>query len=279
MQRQHEYDLAGYLLEEQSGWTHLDLPAIAVEDSIIPIGPGKRFVRRRGDILHPQLEDQATLDRIKAEIGSHTFSAQYLQRPVPPEGNLIKRHWFRTYDFLPERRPGDHIVQSWDIAMMTGRGNDFSVCTTWLMTKSDYYLLHVFRERLQYPDLRRKVAMLAELQDADTILIENIGPGMSLLQDLRRDLPPGMPFPIGQKPEGSKVERMNAQSAKIEAGHVYLPSMAPWLDWLDSFLAELLAFPYGRYNDQVDSVSQFLNWASRQRFFESQGVETGLPIV
>jgi len=270
MQRQHEYDL----LEEQSGWTHLNLPAIAGEDSIIPIGQGKPFVRRRGDILHPRLEDQATLDRIKDEMGSHTFSAQYLQQPAPPEGNLIKRHWFRTWDFVPE--PG-RIFQSWDIAMMTGPSNDFSVCTTWLMTQSDYYLLHVFRKRLEYSDLRRKIAMLADQQDADTILIENIGPGMALLQDLRRDLPPGMPFPRGQKPEGSKVDRMIAQSAKIEAGHVYLPSMTQWLDWLDIFVAELLAFPYGRYNDQVDSTSQFLNWASKRRFFEPT-YQTGLPM-
>ena len=58
---------------------------------------------------------------------------------------------------------------------------------------------------------------------AGTILIEDAGPGMALLQDLRRDLPQGMVRPIGRKPEGSKAERMVAQSAKIEAGHVYLP--------------------------------------------------------
>ena len=55
---------------------------------------------------------------------------------------------------------------------------------------------------------------------------------------------------------------MVAQSAKIEAGHVLLPKEA---DWLDTFLHELLAFPTGRHDDQVDSVSQFLKWASSQR--------------
>ena len=68
-----------------------------------------------------------------------------------------------------------------------------------------------------------------------------------------------------------------AQSAKIEAGHVHLPREA---DWLDDFLLELLAFPYGRHDDQVDSVSQYLNWAARQNFFEQdQSVGPGLPIV
>ena len=62
-----------------------------------------------------------------------------------------------------------------------------------------------------------------------------------------------MTRPIGVKPEGSKVDRMAAQSAKIEAGHVYLPKSAAWL-------GELLSFPNGRHDDQVDSVSQFLRW-------------------
>jgi predicted phage terminase large subunit-like protein len=143
--------------------------------------------------------------------------------------------------------------------MATGMANDYSVCTTWGVLKDDYYVIDVFRDRLKYPDLRRKVVDLAAKYSARTIIIEEAGPGMALLQDLHRDLPRGMTRPIGQKPDGSKIDRMVAQSAKIEAGHVYLPKEA---SWLDTFLLELLAFPNGRHDDQVDSVSQFLNWAS-----------------
>jgi hypothetical protein len=138
MQRLHENDLAGHLLG-QGVWEHLDLPAIAVEDSVIPFGPGKLITRRLGDILHPERESKDALDRIKVEIGSLKFSAQYQQRPVPLEGNLIRREWFRYYDHLPPGSAG-RIVQSWDIAMMTGDANDYSVCTTWRMIKSDYHL-------------------------------------------------------------------------------------------------------------------------------------------
>ena len=80
---------------------------------------------------------------------------------------------------------------------------------------------------------------------------------MNLLQDLRATMPAGKTRPIGVKVEGSKVDRMAAQSAKIEAGHVYLPKSAAWLG---EFLTELLSFPNGRHDDQVDSVSQFLRW-------------------
>jgi predicted phage terminase large subunit-like protein len=275
MQRLHEIDLAGHLLG-QGGWYHLDLPAIAVEDSIIPIGSDKAFTRHQGDVLHSERESQAALDRIKGEIGSLMFSAQYQQRPVPLEGNLIRRDWFRIYDRAPEQSPRDCIAQSWDIAVMTGEANDYSVCTTWRIVKSDYYLLNVLRARLPYPDLRRKTARLAEQYGAQTVLIENAGPGMQLLQDLQRDVPFGMPRPIGQKPEGSKVDRMVAQSAKIEAGHVHVPKQA---DWLDTFLLELLAFPNGRHDDQVDSVSQFLKWAAVRKFRDSEHLDSGLVYV
>ena len=150
MQRLHEYDLAGHLLEK-GGWFHLDLPAIAIEDSVIPIGRGKETTRRVGDVLHEARENKEALDRIKAEIGSLMFSAQYQQRPVPLEGNIVRRDWFRFDGQLPQPSPRDRVVQSWDIAMTTGEANDYSVCTTWRMVGSDYYLVDVFRDRLPYP--------------------------------------------------------------------------------------------------------------------------------
>src|SRR6266446_3148610 len=185
------------------------------------------------------------------------------QRPVPVEGNLIRRSWFLAYDKLPASPSRTKIVQSWDVAMMTGGQNDYSACTTWLTHKNDAYLLHVYRGRLEYPELRRKVIGLAAEHHATTVLIENAGPGMNLLQDLRAAMPRGMTRPIGVKPEGSKVDRMAAQSAKIEAGHVHLPNSAAWLG---EFLTELLSFPNGRHDDQVDSVSQFLRWLQNNAY-------------
>jgi predicted phage terminase large subunit-like protein len=123
--------------------------------------------------------------------------------------------------------------------------------------------MHVYRGRLEFPDLRRKVISLAKEYHATTILIEDAGPGMNLLQDLRATTPEGMTGPIGIKPEGSKIDRMAAQAAKIEAGHVHLPNGAPWLAEL---LTELLSFPNGRHDDQVDSVSQFLRWWQRDGY-------------
>jgi predicted phage terminase large subunit-like protein len=178
--------------------------------------------------------------------------------------NLIKRVWFRYFNpiDLPTRTSLTKIVQSWDVASRTGDSNDYSVCTTWRIEKDNVYLLHVFRARLEYPDLRRKFGELANEFGAATTLIEEAGPGLALLDDLKTSPPPGLNRPIGVKPDGGKSERMESQTAKIEAGHVLIRVDAPWLD---DFLAELLAFPHGRHDDQVDSVSQFLTWWQRDR--------------
>jgi predicted phage terminase large subunit-like protein len=276
MQRLHEDDLAGHLIEKGS-WRHLDLPAIAVEDSIIQIGPDKFFTRREGDVLHPKLENRTSLDKTKAEMGTLRFSAQYQQRPVPLQGNLIKREWFRFYDQLPPPTTGDQIIQSWDIASTVADTSSYSVCTTWRIIGCDYYLVDVFRGRLLYPDLRRKVIGLAEKHGATAILIEQEVPSLALLQELWMDpdLQVRMIRPIGIKPEGSKQERMAAQSVKIEAGHVHLPRYA---DFLDVFLLEVLAFPNGKHDDQVDSLSQLLKWVGRPRF-EIPLVGIGLPFT
>ncbi len=248
MQRLHEDDLAGHLLR-QSGWMHLNLPAIAITQEEIPLGKGKLHLRQIGDVLHPERESRAALEAINAEIGSLLYSAQYQQQPVPLEGNLIRRTWFRRYDLLPHSSFRKKIVQSWDVAMLTGSQHDYSVCTTWMVQNNDYYLVHVNRCRVEYPDLRRLVIAMAKEHKATTVLIEDAGPGLQLVQDLRLAMPSGMTRPIGVKPVGNKVERMSVPSAKIEAGHVYLPHDAPWLD---EFLVELLSFPNGRHDDQVE---------------------------
>jgi predicted phage terminase large subunit-like protein len=90
-----------------------------------------------------------------------------------------------------------------------------------------------------------------------TVIIENAGSGTPLIQDLVGESLRAIPF----KPEGDKALRMSAQSAKIEAGHVFLPNKAPWLD---EFETEVMAFPHGAHDDQVDSMAQALDWVSRR---------------
>ena len=268
MQRLHEDDLAGRLLSQtehrdEKSWRHLDLPAIAEEDQKVQIGPKAFHKRRKGEALHEEREPLEELHRQKAEMGSLRFSAQYQQRPVPAQGNLISRQWLNRYDIAPLDAQGGEIVQSWDVAGTTGETSNFSVCTTWLKVKKDYYLLDVWRDRVTFPDLKKKLHELARRFGANRILIEDAGLGLNLIQELRANPQMGVPRPVAIKPKGDKVTRMEAQCARFEAGQVHLPKDAPWLD---GFEREILAFPYSRNDDQVDSVSQFLNWAEKPKY-------------
>jgi predicted phage terminase large subunit-like protein len=253
MQRLHEEDLAGHLIEQRT-WTHLDLPAIAMEPEEIPLGDGHVYRRRPDEVLQPEHEPLEVLDRIKAEIGSLNFSAQYQQRPVPVEGNLIKWKWFQVYANRPAHNADGRIIQSWDTALKVGDQTDYSVCTTWLVKGPDYYLLHVLRQRLEFPTLRKAVIDMSHGWAAHHVLIEDKGSGTSLIQDMRYER--GV-RPIEITPEADKITRMGDQTACIEAKQVHLPEEAPWLD---DFRSEVLAFPYGKHDDQVDSMSQFLKW-------------------
>lgn len=260
MQRLHVDDLVGHVLEKDGQhWVHLNLPAIADRAMDVPLGDGRFYHRAEGELLHAEREPRATLEDLRSAMGSQSFSAQYQQAPVPPGGALIRRDWLATYDRLPEPRQGDRIVQSWDTASKANASNDYSACTTWLMSGKDYYLFHVDRRRLEFPDLKRRIVALAEAREANTVLIEDAGSGISLIQELRDE---GQVRPIAIKPDRDKISRLEGQSAVIEAGRVFLPAKAPWLD---EFLAEVLAFPYGRFDDQVDSLSQFLTWAAKQQ--------------
>lgn len=260
MQRLHAEDLVGYLLERGS-WVHLNLPALAEQEERILIGKDRYHTRAVGDVLHDRRESKAVLEDTRKRLGSFNFSAQYQQNPLPPDGGLLKWSWFRIEDTLPEREPGDSIVQSWDTASKPGENNDYSVCLTFLVKGNIYYLVDVLREKLNYPELKKTVVIHALKHKADTILIEDKNSGTPLIQELQRGGERGLAMPIGVQPEGDKLIRMCAQSAQIEAGHVRLPRNAAWLE---DFKAEVLQFPRGLHDDQVDSLSQFLGWIQKR---------------
>ena len=196
---------------------------------------------------------------MKRQIGSDAFSAQYLQQPMPPGGATIKRHWIMRYKELPPKSEWRYVLQSWDTASKGGPDNDWSVCTTWVVTKNPmrWYLAHVWRQRVDYPTLKSNVLRLAKEHGAQRVLVEDTSAGTALIQDLR-----GRVFGItAVKPEGEKLMRMSHASSTIERGEVYLPEQAPWLPDLE---AELFSFPGSRHDDQCNSISQALIYGTKK---------------
>jgi predicted phage terminase large subunit-like protein len=139
-------------------------------------------------------------------------------------------------------------------------------------------LLHVFRERLDYPDLKRAVKQQAAMYKPKNIVIEDKASGTSLIQDLQDE---GLYTVTRYTPEGEKILRMSSVSNMIADGFVHIPAQAAWLP---EYLHELATFPNGKYDDQVDSTSQALDWLKQDLYCygvldynKQQAAKMGLP--
>lgn len=261
-QRLHQNDLVGHVME-RGGWEVLCFPAIAEQDEthrVETLFGVTHFKRRLGDALHPERESLSLLQGIRESIGQYNFASQYQQDPAPQGGSMIKKDWLRHY--VPAELPAkfERIVQSWDTANKAGELNDYSVCTTWGEKDNHFYLLHVFRRRLEYPDLKRAIRDQAGTHKADVVIIEDKASGTQLIQELIRD---GMArIQRYEPPPCDKVMRLNTQSAAFENGLVLLPDIA---HWLTDYVHELTTFPGSEFDDQVDSTSQALAYLKERR--------------
>jgi predicted phage terminase large subunit-like protein len=244
MTRWHEDDLAGWLLREhpEEGWNVVRLPAIAEE---------QESFRGVGEALWPGRFPIQVLEQIRTAIGGAAWAGLYQQRPSASEGQIFRRDWWRSYRDAP---PMKRTVQSWDTAFKAGAQNDYSVCTTWGVNDNGYYLLSVWRERVEFPQLKLQLASLAREWKPNAILVEDKASGQSLIQELQ--LASALPV-LPVKVDSDKVARAHAVTPLIEAGKVFLPEMAPWLN---SYLDEMATFPTGLHDDAVDSTTQALNY-------------------
>jgi predicted phage terminase large subunit-like protein len=150
-------------------------------------------------------------------------------------------------------------VQSWDTANKPSELADYSVCTTFGIKHKHFYLLNVLRKKFGYPDLKRAVVEQSRLFGPSVILIEDKASGTQLIQELREA---GVSTVTCYKLEGDKIMRLNAQTGAMEGGFVHLPREA---HWLADYLHELVTFPRGRYDDQVDSTAQALAWSKQSQ--------------
>lgn len=272
-QRLHEDDLAAYLIDKGT-FEHLNLKAIAEEDERFALNFGRHHERKKGEALFPEMQPLPTLEEMRTDVGAFVFSAQYQQNPVPPGGNRINWSWFGTYDERPERSFFQMVAQSWDTAVIAELDCDFSVCTTWGFREGKWYLLDLYRARVKYPDLKRKVIELRNRWRPERVIIEKASSGIPLIQELRQE---GLRDVLAYTPRIDKETRLEAQTAKLETGNFLLPAEA---DWLGPLKSELLAFPNGRYDDQVDSLAQFLDWIGSRlgRSWQERQLNGGRPV-
>lgn len=249
MTRWHQDDLAGRLLKvarndpRADQWEVLHFKAINEHGEAL--WPDKFPVWYLEKIRSGQVDDPDEPGK-----GSRAFEALYQGNPSIAAGNIIKREWWKFYREPPSF---SQTVHSWDTAFKVRTENDFSVCTVWGVAANGYYLLDVWRRRVEFPELKRAVNSLYERDRPSAVLVEDKASGQSLIQELQRDSrAPVLPVKV----DSDKVARVNSSSYLIEAGKVFLPERAAWLH---DYIEEMSAFPNGEYDDQVDSTTQFLN--------------------
>lgn len=253
MQRLHENDLTGHLLgSEFDKYEHCIIPGVEETPGGKTYAYGDfSYYRAEGERLCDAIEGELEIAKARERLGSYGFAAQYQQIPSPAGGGMVKIEWFKRYKVAPEFK---RIIQSWDTAIKAAQINDPSCCTTWGETDHGYYLLDCYVARLEYPELKRTVINHYEKWKPNIVLIEDKASGQQLLQDLKRSTTlPTIPI----NPTADKTTRMSGVSALIEAGRCYLPESAPWMH---DYEHELMMFPNGSHDDQVDSTSQFLNY-------------------
>lgn len=254
-QRLHEDDLIGQV-QQTGDWHRLIMPAIASETMRYRIGPSADdvYARRAGEVLDAEREPREVLDEMRRAVGSMTFAAMYLQDPVPPDGNVIRREWLKYFDREPEPSSFKYSVASWDTASTLDATSSYSVGLLWGWDGENYYLLELIRGRWETPELRNMILECNRAWQPDETLIEDTELGRSLQQDIRRTN--GIRVHL-LRPRYDKRARLLAQSARFESGQVWIPSSE---SWTHDYVSELLSFPFGRSDDQVDATSQALDF-------------------
>ena len=212
--------------------------------------------------LWPERFPVEWLRKQKTLLGDRDFEALYQQNPYVIGGNLIKENWFRRYK--PEQLPEDmHAVAiSADTAFKAKQANDYSVFTIGGITEvGDIYILGVVRQKMEFPDLKRKASALNAAwrgRGLRGLWVEDAASGQSLAQELRAST--SIPVLMWKPGSQDKFARANSITPLIEAGRVFIPEEA---DWLDDWLSEMASFPSSKHDDQVDSLVILLDVLSR----------------
>ena len=237
-------DLTGALLKAQKElksdqWEIIEFPAIMPSGD--PVWPG-----------YWKLEE---LESVQASLSVGKWNAQWMQNPTSEEGSLIKREWWNVWekDYIP---PLKHVIQSYDTAFLKKETADFSAITTWgvfhptIDSPAHLILLDAVKERLEFPELRKKAMEQYRYWNPETVIIEGKASGMPLTYELRKM---GIPVINFTPSKGNdKHARVNSVSPIFESGMIWAPDEK----WAEEVVEECAAFPYGDNDDLVDSTTQ-----------------------
>jgi predicted phage terminase large subunit-like protein len=251
--RVHEHDLSADLLQTRK-WTHVVLPLITTRDRIYTTTAGE-WCRRAGDILRPDVFGPDEIAELREKCFNPGFEMLYQQDVDAIALPAIRPDHFGS--FTPSTLPCGPIVLSVDPGITNRKRSAYSVIQVWKLASSNYYLLGQFRQQTKYADLRENLRLLRKRCRPVAILVEHTANGPALISDLDGKLGK-LIIPV--EPDGrSKAARLGRHADLIIGKRIWLPAGA---EWRDDFINEFVEFPNGKFTDQVDATTQFLDHAA-----------------
>jgi len=246
MTRWSKKDLTGQVVKAASqrggdDWEVIEFPAILPS----------------GNSLWPQFWSLKELQALKEELPNQKWMAQYMQNPTSEQSAIVKREWWQIWE---EESPPEceFVLQSWDTAFEKNNRADYSACTTWGVfyqpddtgiSQANIILLNAFRDRLEFPSLKKKAIEEFREWEPDSIIIEKKATGAPLIYEMRAMGIPVQEFTPGKG--NDKISRLNAVADLFASKRVWIPNT----QWAEEVVDEVASFPGGEHDDYVDSVS------------------------
>ena len=250
--RWHDDDLAGRLLKQaEEGadqWEVIKYPAIAETDETF---------RKYGESLHPERYNVDALEQIRKAIGPRDWSALYQQNPVSDEGDYFSRDMIRYYEDEDIEYAQLNYYCAWDLAIGQRDRNDYSVGIVVGVDEYDnLFVVDVVRGKYDGFELVEQILDLYETWRPGIVGIERGHIEMALgpfLQKRTRERGLSEAYfkdlKVGRR---DKEARARAIQGRMQQGMVYFPKDAVWTG---TMVAELLRFPNGAHDDQVDALA------------------------
>jgi predicted phage terminase large subunit-like protein len=246
MTRWGKRDLTGQVLKaaaqrDGDDWEVVEFPAILPSDKP----------------LWPEFWSYEELSALRNELPNSKWQAQYQQNPTSESAAIVKRDWWKIWE---EEDPPtcNYTLMAWDTAFEKTSRADYSAMTLWGVFEypddngtyqTNIILLNAFRDRMEFPELKRKAIEHYRDWEPDSVIIEKKASGAPLIYEMRAM---GIPVQEFTPVRGNdKISRVNAISDLFASGRVWAPPSR----WAEEVIDEVASFPSGEHDDYVDTVS------------------------
>ena len=262
MQRLHEADVSGFILEGDYGYEHLCLPMEFERDRRCATSIGWRDPRTtEGELLFPERFPRAVVERDKKVMGSLAVAGQFQQRPAPRSGAFFEWQKIEIVDALPKMR---QIIRYWDKAGTAGGGAYTAGVKMGQGVDGLFYVMHVERGQWAAAKREKTIRATAELDGRTVNIWIEQEPGSGGKESAESTVMNLAGYTIkSERPTGDKVVRAEPYSVQLEAGNVRMLRG----DWNQDYMNELKTFPVGKFKDQVDASSGAFNKLNGKRGF------------